>query len=167
MARFEQFVDMFMEPEKFQAKMKQFKDASDDAKKQLDKVKIWGEVESAHGEITSLLNGANSRFQQAKEALDKAEKDGEKLIQEASESVKATKKAVTHREENVSLRESLADDKETEVRKAVSKNEKTLAEILSKISYLEDVLKKTIAEADLSRIELSDKLIKVNQLLGA
>ena len=136
MAKFEQFVDMFMDPKKFQAKMQQFKDASDDAKAQLDKVKVWGEVESAHGEIQSLLSGANSKFQQAKDTLADAEKKGALLVEDTHAKVRDINEESAKREKAVSERERQLAKGEKEVYSTLEKNEKTLAEIVSKTSSL-------------------------------
>ena len=162
MAKFEQFVDLFTDPEKFQRKIQEYKELMKQAKESLDKVKVWNEVQEAHGRIATLSSNAQTKYRLAEQALAEARSKGEDLIEEAMETIKDVRKVTRLKEESVAQREIEASAKEQALDLAASFNES----VKSKLAARERELMDKLVSADNKSRDLDQKLVQVNKLLS-
>jgi len=166
MKNFDEVIEVFGNPEEFKKRITEFKNLVEELNKKLGIIGKWEEVEDNHSLMVSIKSNTEAQYKRAEKTYSEAKNKAEQLIETALESVKDVEDSSRLREHNIGQREAEMSKREAEFAVSLNKEEKTLAEILSKTSYLEITLKEKAKEVEEEKAKLASKLVQVNKILG-
>ena len=167
MKNWEEFVEVFGNPEEVKKRIAQFKAVVEELNKKLDIIGKWDEVESSHANVKAIEANAQAQYRLAEEAKGKARIEAEKMVQKALADVKSIQEDLIQREKFASSHDFELRDRERSVEEQIEKSQAALKQAKELEAKVSGSLTTELAAAKTLTAELNQKLAKVNVLLAS
>ena len=167
MKNWEEFVEVFGNPEEFKKRIAQFKAVVEELNKKLDIIGKWDEVESSHANVKAIEANAKAQYRLAEEAKGKARTEAERIVKQANEQVQSIRDDLKERESFAASHEKDLREREQSVEVELMDSQAALKQAKELEAKVSGSLTTELAAAKTLTTELNQKLAKVNVLLAS